>query len=81
MLYEFQQLIVNYSFDFYNLWEELHLEEISNNLETEWTTQIIGKGHGLPMSAYFRNENWIQVKDSERGAKYSKFCDIKNMKK
>lgn len=53
------------------------LEEISNNVDSEWTTQMIGKGNGIPMSAYFRNENWIQVKDSERGAKYSNFCKDK----
>lgn len=53
------------------------LEEISNNSNSEWTTQMIEKGHGIPMSAYFRNENWIQVKDSCRGAKYSKFCKEK----
>lgn len=53
------------------------LEEISNNSNSEWTTQMIGKGHGIPMSAYFRNENWIQVKDSCRGAKYSEFCKEK----
>lgn len=50
------------------------LEEISYNLEPEWTTKLVSKGHGIPMSAYFRNNNWIQVKDSTRGAKYSKFC-------
>ena len=64
----------------FELWENLFvsmknfyefLEEISNNAKSEWTTQLIGKGNGIPMSAYFRNENWIQVKDSERGAKYS----------
>lgn len=53
------------------------LEEISNNSTSEWTTQMIEKGHGIPMSAYFRNENWIQVKDSCREAKYSEFCKEK----
>lgn len=38
---------------------------------------MIEKGHGILMSAYFRDENWIQVKDSCRGAKYSKFCKEK----
>jgi len=65
------------------LWEKIFvpmknfydfLEDISSNSESEWTTGIIGKGHGIPMSSYFRNENWIQVKDSTRGAKYSKVC-------
>ena len=53
------------------------LEEISNATNSEWTTQMIGKGHGIPMSAYFRGENWIQVKDSSRGAKYSEYCKEK----
>ena len=35
---------------------------------------MIAKGHGIPMSSYFRGENWIQVKDSTRGANYSEFC-------
>lgn len=50
------------------------LENISNDSKSEWTTGLIGKSHGIPMSAYFRGENWIQVKDSMRGAKYSEFC-------
>lgn len=50
------------------------LEEISTNSKPEWTTPMIGIGHGIPMSAYLRGENWIQVKDSCRGAKYSDFC-------
>lgn len=53
---------------------KLFLEQISNNSESEWTTGVIGKGHGIPMNAYFRGKNWIQVKDSMRGAKYSEFC-------
>lgn len=68
------------AFDF---WEKLFvpmtnfydfLEEISSDSESEWTTDFISKGHGIPMSSYFREENWIQVKDSTRGAKYSEFC-------
>ena len=50
------------------------LEEISEYSDQNWTTQMIGKGNGIPMSSYFRKGNYIQVKDSERGAKYSKFC-------
>ena len=50
------------------------LEEISEKSDLDWTTKMIGKGNGIPMSAYFRKENWVQVKDSERGAKYAKFC-------
>lgn len=55
--------------NFYNF-----LEEIASNLEVEWTTGFISKSHGIPMSSYFRGENWIQVKDSTRGAKYAKYC-------
>lgn len=50
------------------------LEKISDNSEYEWTTGLIAKGHGIPMSSYFRGKNWIQVKDSMKGAKYSEIC-------
>lgn len=72
-----------YGKEAFELWQNLFvpmknfycfLEEISKNSNSEWTTQMIGKGHGIPMSAYFRDENWIQVKDSCRGAKYSELC-------
>ena len=49
-------------------------KKISNDSESEWTTGFIGKGHGIPMSSYLRGKNWIQVKDSTRGAKYCQFC-------
>ncbi len=67
----------------FDLWERLFvpmekfydfLEAISNDSKSKWTSGFIGKGHGIPMSSYFRGENWIQVKDSARGAKYSGFC-------
>lgn len=67
----------------FKLWEDLFvpmsefydfLSEISNHSEAEWTTKLISKGNGIPMSCYFRNNNWIQVKDSMRGAKYSEYC-------
>lgn len=67
----------------YELWEKLFipmknfynfLEEIASDLEMEWTTGFISKSHGIPMSSYRRGENWIQVKDSTRGAKYTKYC-------
>ena len=67
----------------FKLWEKLFVPmsnfydilcEISDYSESEWTTQLISKGHGIPMSCYFRGKNWIQVKDSTRGAKYSEFC-------
>lgn len=50
------------------------LKKISNTSETEWTTGFIGKGNGIPMSSFSRGQNWIQVKDSTRGAKYGQFC-------
>jgi len=67
----------------FDLWKRLFvpmknfyafLEDISNDSKSEWTTGLISKGHGIPMSSYFRGENWVQVKDSTRGAKYSEFC-------
>jgi hypothetical protein len=45
------------------------LESISSNFEG-----ITENCYGIPMSKYFRNENWIQVKDSCIGAKYSSYC-------
>jgi sulfatase maturation enzyme AslB (radical SAM superfamily) len=50
------------------------LEEISSSSNSEWTTGFISNGNGIPMSSYFRGENWIQVKDSTRGTKYVDFC-------
>lgn len=50
------------------------LEKISNVSEAEWTTGFIGKGNGIPMSSFSRGQNWIQVKDSTREAKYCQFC-------
>jgi len=67
----------------FDLWKRLFvpmenfydfLKDISNDSKSEWTTGLISKGQGIPMSSYFRGENWIQVKDSTRGAKYSEFC-------
>lgn len=74
---------VVYGEEAFNLWKNLYvsmknfyafLYEISNDSKSEWTTQMIGKGHGIPMSVFFREQNWIQVKDSCRGARYSEFC-------
>lgn len=67
----------------YDLWQELFVPmsnfydflcQISTHSQAEWTTSLIGKKHGIPMSCYFRGNNWIQVKDSTRGARYSEFC-------
>lgn len=67
----------------FTLWKQLFvpmksfyhfLEEIASDSKSEWTTGLISKGHGIPMSSYFRGKNWVQVKDSTRGATYSNFC-------
>ena len=67
----------------YDLWKKLFvpmknfykfLGNIASNSKSEWTTSLISKGHGIPISSYFVGEKWIQVKDSTRGAKYSEFC-------
>ncbi len=67
----------------YKLWKELFvpmknfynfLEDLATHSKAEWTTDLISKGNGIPMSVYFRGDNWVQVKDSCRGAKYSEFC-------
>ena len=67
----------------FQLWDNLFvpmskfsgfLDKNSDTSQSEWTTPLISKGHGIPMSAYFRKNNWIQVKDSTRGAKYANFC-------
>lgn len=50
------------------------LEGISSEAEAQWTTGMIAKEQGIPMSRYCRGNNWVQVKDSTRGAKYSEFC-------
>ena len=50
------------------------LSSIANDSQREWTTGLIGKGNGIPMSVYFRGDNWVQVKDSSRGARYTEFC-------
>ncbi len=69
--------------DALNLWKKLFipmtkfypfLEGISCDSKYEWTTSFIGKGYGIPMSSYFRGGNFIQVKDSTKGARYSGYC-------
>ena len=65
------------------MWKELFvpmsefksfLESISNKQDFNWTTGLVRKTQGIPMSAYFCDDNWIQVKDSTRGARYSQYC-------
>ena len=67
----------------YDLWKKLFvpisnfydfLEEISAQHNSKWTTGFNSCNNGIPMGVYFRNENFIQVKDSTRGASYSAFC-------
>lgn len=50
------------------------LESISDKKNSNWTTGFVGKTHGIPMSSYFLGDNWIQVKDSSKGARYSQYC-------
>ncbi len=47
------------------------LESISNEYKPEYHQWI---AYGIPMSAYFRNGHMIQIKDSSKGACYSKIC-------
>lgn len=67
----------------FNLWQDLFVPmsnfydflcKISKHYQSERTTSFIGKKYGIPMSCYFRGNNWVQVKDSTRGARYSDFC-------
>lgn len=50
------------------------LGSISSNSEKNWTTGFIESNKGIPMSKFNRGKNWIQVKDSKKGASYSKYC-------
>ena len=50
------------------------LDSISSNSEKNWTTGFIESNKGIPMSKFNRGKNWIQVKDSKKGASYSKYC-------
>ncbi len=65
------------------MWEKLFvpmsefqtfLESISDKESFNWTTGFVGKTQGIPMNSYFCNDNWIQVKDSTKGARYSQYC-------
>ena len=62
------------------LWNDLYvpleklqpfLENISEQYKPEYHQWI---SYGIPMSAYFRNGHMIQLKDSSKGANYSKIC-------
>lgn len=48
-----------------------YLETISDNSQEEYH---IWNTFGIPRSGYFIGNQWIQIKDSSRGAKYSKVC-------
>lgn len=48
-----------------------YLDEISDNSKSEYS---IYNSFGIPRSGYFIGEQWVQVKDASKGAKYSKLC-------
>ena len=48
-----------------------HLSEVSDNIKEN---HYISNSNGIPMSGYFFGQQWIQVKDSSKGAQYSKEC-------
>lgn len=49
-----------------------YLDKISDNYKENWS--ISGNSNGIPMDAYFFDTQWVQVKDSTKGARYSKEC-------
>ena len=51
-----------------------YLEKISDNSKSEYH---IYNSFGISRSGYFIGNQWVQVKDASKGAKYSQFC-IKN---
>ena len=51
-----------------------YLEKISDNSKSEYH---IYNSFGIPRSGYFIGNQWVQVKNASKGAKYSQFC-IKN---
>lgn len=48
-----------------------HLENVSDKYEEN---HYISNSNGIPMSGYFFGTQWVQVKDSSKGALYSKAC-------
>lgn len=48
-----------------------HLEDVSDKCKEN---HYISNSNGIPMSGYFFGTQWVQVKDSSKGALYSKAC-------
>ena len=51
-----------------------YLDEISDNSKENYH---MWNAYGIPRSGYFIGNQWIQVKDSSKGAQYSKVCTQK----
>jgi len=49
-----------------------YLKEISNRNQEEYH---MWKVFGIPMSGYFIGNQWVQVKNSSRGAQYYEYCN------
>lgn len=49
-----------------------YLESISTESQEK---HYVSNSNGIPMSGYFFGNQWVQVKDSSRGAMYSKECN------
>ena len=47
------------------------LSEVSDNIKEN---HYVSNSNGIPMSGYFFGRQWVQVKDSSKGALYSKEC-------
>lgn len=47
------------------------LSEVSDNIKEN---HYVSNSNGIPMSGYFFGSQWVQVKDSSKGALYSKEC-------
>lgn len=47
------------------------LSEVSDNIKEN---HYVSNSNGIPMSGYFFGKQWVQVKDSSKGALYSKEC-------
>ena len=48
-----------------------HLSKVSDKCIQKYS---ISNSNGIPMSGYFFGRQWIQIKDSSKGASYSKEC-------
>lgn len=48
-----------------------YLDKISDSSKSEYS---IYNSFGIPRSGYFIGEQWVQVKDASKGAKYSRLC-------